>query len=196
MLNVLHLISPIPVSVNHYLAYRCVMQRGRPMAVSYCTKEAKEYKKSFSRYVASQVVEQNWRIRPNSYQHFYMDTTFYFPRVDMDCQNYYKIMTDAITDTQMVWLDDNVVCERTQRIFYDANNPHVEIDIYPVNYIGIFDTQDALDDFVDRCKNCAKYERNCRILNKAKEGRIQEEIADGVCAKYKEIKDHERTSVN
>ena len=31
------------ISVNHYLAYRTVMKNGKPMAMSYKTKEAKNY---------------------------------------------------------------------------------------------------------------------------------------------------------
>ena len=38
--------SPIPPSVNHYLAYRTIIKNGKPMAMSYKTKEAKDYQKN------------------------------------------------------------------------------------------------------------------------------------------------------
>ena len=94
-------------------------------------------------------------------------------------------MLDAITDTQLIWLDDNVTCERVQAIYYDQKNPRMEITIRPVDYIGVFDDAPQMEAFVSNCIGCTRYSRNCSILRQAKEGRIQEEIADGVCIKYK-----------
>ena len=90
--------------------------------------------------------------------------------------NYFKCMLDAITDSQLVWLDDNVTCERVQRIYYDTENPRVELDIFPVNYIGIFDNVSHLNQFENKCVGCKRYERNCSLLQKAKEGKIQKDI--------------------
>ena len=50
----------------------------------------------------------------------------------------------------------------------------------------VFDHQEQLNEFEEKCRTCKRYSRNCSILNKAKEGRIQEEIQDMVCSKYKE----------
>ena len=58
-----------------------------------------------------------------------MDCIFYFPRIDMDANNYFKCMADAITDAKTVWIDDVQLCERVQRIFYNTENPRVEITI-------------------------------------------------------------------
>ena len=96
-------------------------------------------------------------------------------------------MLDAITDTGLIWIDDNVTCERVQRIYYDSSNPRIELEIYPVEYIGVFDNASQLEKFESRCIGCNRYKRNCSILQKAKEGRIQEEIQDLVCKKYKKI---------
>lgn len=54
-----------------------------------------------------------------------------------------------------------------------------------VEYIGIFPTQEHLETFEIRCTKCKRYKNNCSILKKAKEGRIQEEISDLVCSKFK-----------
>lgn len=174
------------VSVNHYLAYRTVVKNGKPMAMSYKTKEAKDFQKRFDKYIREQVKEQDWNIPVNSAQHFYVDAVFYFPRIDMDVNNYFKVSLDTITDTGLIWEDDNVVCERVQRIYYDSNNPRIEFTIYPVEYIGIFDNQEQLEQFEDKCKTCKRYKRNCSILKKAKKGCIQEEIQNMTCSKYKE----------
>ena len=158
------------------------------MAVSYCTNEAKRYKSDFADYVKQQVHKQRYSIEPNKNRHFYVDSIFYFDRQDRDCNNYYKCLLDAITDTQLVWLDDNVVCERVQRILYDTDCPRIELDIHPVDYIGVFDNASHLESFVSKCVECTRYNRNCSVLQKAKEGKIQPDIADGICAKFKRIK--------
>lgn len=175
------------ISVNHYLAYRAIIKNGRPMAMSYKTKEAKDFQNNFEEYVKEQVKEQGWITDTNPLQHYYVDTVVYFPRIDMDMNNYYKTSLDSITNTGLVWVDDNVVCERVNHIYYDSENPHIEFTIYPVDYIGIFNTKEECEQFENKCKQCSRYKRKCSILKKAQEGRIQNEIDmhNYECAKYK-----------
>ena len=186
--KILRLTSPICPSVNHYLATRAILKNGKPMAMMYETSEAKKYKKEFTEYVLKQIKDQGWDIPVSKTQHFYVDCVFYFDRIDKDCNNYFKLLLDSITETQAIWADDNVVCERVNRIYYDSSNPRIEMEIYPVEYIGIFDNQGQLDEFEGKCKTCQRYKRNCSILNKAKEGRIQDEvnIDNFECSRYKE----------
>lgn len=158
------------------------------MAMSYCTTEAKQYKKWFADYIREEVINQGWSLIPNKYQHFYVDAVFYFPRIDMDSSNYFKVILDAITDTQLIWIDDNVALERVQAVYYDTKNPRIEICIYPVDYIGVFSNTPQLEKFISKCIGCIRYNRNCSLLQKAKEGHIQSEITDGICSKYKRIK--------
>lgn len=176
------------ISVNHYLAYRVIMKNGKPMAMSYKTQEVKSFQKKFQEYIKEQVKIQNWNLPVDPAQHFYVDAVFYFPRLDLDPNNYFKVSLDTITETGLIWADDNVVCERVQRIYYDSSNPRIEMTVYPVDYIGIFDNKVQLDEFESKCKTCSRYARNCSILKKAKEGRIQEEIQNLECSKYKGIK--------
>jgi len=83
-------------------------------------------------------------------------------------------------------LDDNVSCERVNAIYYDSQNPRIEIIIYPVDYIGIFQSQEQLDKFKSSCIQCKKYkEGKCSIFQKSIEGRIQEEIQEFNCLKKK-----------
>ncbi len=182
----LKLVSPIPPSVNHYLSYRAIMRNGRPMAMSYKTKEATKYQQEFIKYVRKEVFNQGWRPNRDKYQHYYIDADFYFPRIDMDCNNYWKCMFDAITETGLVWIDDNVTCERVNHIYYDSENPRIELVIRPVDYIGVFENAPQMEVFEAICVGCKRYRRNCSVLQKAKEGRIQREIVDGVCTKYAE----------
>lgn len=155
--------------------------------MSYKTNEAKKYQHDFTEYVKKQVELQHWVKSDNIYQHYYMDSYFYFPRIDMDANNYYKCLADAITDSGVVWNDDNQLCERVQRIYYDSKNPRIELSIYPCDYIGVFDNASQLEQFESRCIGCKRYNRNCSILQKAKEGRIQEDIENFECKKYKPI---------
>lgn len=180
----LKLTLAIPPSVNHYLAYRAIIKNGRPMAMSYKTKEALQYQKDLIEYVKQEVVKQEWDLIPNKTQHFYIDAVFYFGKTNQDANNYFKVMLDAITDTQLIWIDDNVTCERVQGIYYDAENPRVEIYIHPTDYIGVFENASQLESFESNCIACKRYKRNCSILRNAKEGRIQPEICDSVCDKF------------
>lgn len=183
--QVLKLVVNEFISVNHYLAYRVIYKNGKPTAMSYKTKEAKDFQKKFTEYVKQQAKEQNWVMSKNPYQHYYVDAVFYFPRVDMDCSNYDKCIADAITDAGCVWLDDNMVCNRILKVMYDSKNPRIELTIYPVDFIGIFDNQEEADSFIDNCKICKRYKNNCSLLKKAFEGRIQDEIVNNECLKYK-----------
>lgn len=174
------------VSVNHYLAYRAIIKNGKPMAMSYKTQEAKKFQKDFTNYVKEQSKLQNWESDLNPFQHYYVDAVFYFPRIDMDTNNYWKVAFDSITDSGVVWADDNMACERVIKVLYDSENPRIEYTIYKTDFIGIFDTQEQLDSFEDKCKTCKRYKRNCSLLKKAKEGRIVSDITDDkICKKYK-----------
>lgn len=185
---VLKLISPLPPSVNHYTSVRTIMKNGKPMAIVYETKEAKKYKRNFKKIIEEQVKSQNWHMEVNDTQHFYVDAVFYFDRVDKDCSNYEKCLDDTITETQLIWKDDNVALFRPERIYYDSANPRIELTIYPVDYIGVFDDASQLEEFTSRCIGCKRYIRNCSLLAKAKEGRIQPEIHNGICDRYSAIK--------
>ena len=152
--------------------------------MSYKTREATKYQQDFIKYVRQQVFAQKWRPLHDKYQHYYVDAVFYFPRIDMDANNYWKCMFDAITETGLIWVDDNVACERVQQICYDSKNPRVELTIYPVDYVGIFDNVSQMEAFESICLGCSRYKRNCSILANAKQGRYQDEIQDGKCLKY------------
>jgi Holliday junction resolvase RusA-like endonuclease len=188
-LNKLKLVSPVPCSVNHYIKPRAFIKNGKAQVTLYETKEAKKYKKDFTGYVIDQIKEQGFNFKLNNKQHFYVDCIFFFDQIDMDANNYFKLLLDSITDTKRIWLDDNVVCERVQGIYYDVNNPRIEIEIFPVDYIGVFSNQEQLESFESNCIHCNRYrERKCSILTKAIEGRIQDEVQNLICKKYKKRK--------
>lgn len=189
--NTLHITSPMPPSVNHYAKHRAYIKNGKPMAVVYETKEAKDYKKEMKSLVEAAISGQKWDLPVNSTQHFYVDAYYYFDRIDKDASNYEKCLCDAITETQKIWKDDNVVLYRVQRIQYDTKDPRIELYIKPVSYVGIFDTEEDYGEMIKTCQACKKYDR-CRIIEKAKEGRITgniEHTDDGYrCNRYSSSK--------
>lgn len=185
----LKLTSPLPPSVNHYTAVRTIVKDNRPMAIVYKTAEAKKYQSNFKKYLIQEVKSQGWNLELNKYQHFYIDCVYYFDRIDKDPSNYDKCLLDSITDTQLIWIDDNVACPRVQRIYYDSDNPRIDLTIKPVEYIGIFDDVSHLSKFKDKCIRCVRYkDGKCSILNKAMIGKIQSDINDFKCNKFKERK--------
>lgn len=159
------------------------------MAMSYKTAEAVKYQKDFIKYVQEEVDKQGWVKSENKFQHYYMDTVFYFPRIDMDANNYFKVLADSITDSSCVWIDDTQLCERVYRIYYDSVNPRLLLTLYPVDYIGIFDNLPQLDEFKSNCIQCMRYkDGKCNLLTRALEGRVQPEINQNKCGNYKPIK--------
>lgn len=186
MSKVLRLISPIPPSVNHHLEYRVIKKGNRNIVVAYKSLEQKKFEKQFIPYVIEEAKKQCWEYDDTGKTHYYNDWVVYFPRIDMDASNYDKVLCDSITESKCVWKDDNIVLNRVKRVYYDSKNPRIELEIHPVEYMGIFDNKDALKTFENKCKKCSRYKRNCSILKKAKEGRIQNEINnDFICSKYK-----------
>ena len=86
-------------------------------------------------------------------------------------------------------LDDNVALVRVQKVYYDKNNPRIELTIKPVDYIGIFNNVSHLENFKNKCICCKRYRNGkCSILIKAIEGRIQQEIEDDICLKFENKK--------
>ncbi len=191
--QILRLVSPIPVSVNHFLKPRAfiIYKNGKPIpqVTMYETAEAKKYKKNFTKYVAEQAISQSWIKSDNRFQKYYVDCTFFFPRIDMDSNNTYKIMLDSITESNLVWIDDTQACERNQGIFYDSENPRIILEIHPVDFVGIFPTNEQLQEFKSNCITCNRYKNGrCSIFIKSIEGRIIEEVQNFKCSKYKMVK--------
>ena len=174
------------ISVNHYMNYRAVGK----VVMAYKPKGTKDFEKNFATYLKQEIEEQHW-IKPSKGTFVIMDTIFYMPRQDMDAQNYFKSLCDIMTSSG-VWEDDNIVLERVNRIYYDSNNPRIEIEIYEAPFVGVFDNREEYQIFNNTCKTCKRYSNNCSIHKKAIECRIQSELTkkdEGwVCNKYSKLK--------
>lgn len=183
--NTLRLTIPIPPSINNdYMKPRGILKckGGKPfaMAMMYEDAKAKKYKKDIVKLIKQEVeaqgfIKQDGRFTEVAY-------TFFFPRINMDTNNYYKCFIDAITESQHIWVDDNVSLMRDNRIYYDTQNPRVEVTITYMDYIGIFDDSHDLNLFIKyNCSSCSRGKNigvkgGCSIYKKALESRIQEEL--------------------
>lgn len=164
------------VSVNHYMNYRV---QGKIVMV-YKPKTTKDFEKRFGEYIKQEIVKQGW-VRPPKDKLIIIDSTFYFPRIDMDAQNYFKTICDVGTQSG-IWEDDNITMERVNRIYYDSKNPRIEFDIYESDFIGVFSSQNEYIEFKkENCDKCKKKsdgsKGSCTILKQLLENRI----IDNVC---------------
>lgn len=186
------------ISVNHYMSYRSVKKGKFNTVMAYKPKETKEFEKTFGKYIKEEMHKQNW-VKPTKDKFINLDTVFYFPRVDMDAQNYFKSMCDIMT-TNEVWEDDNIILEKVHRIYYDAINPHIDLKITVSDHIGIFNNKEEYDNFIHiYCNSCKKGNKigqkgGCSVFRDAMESRIkeaipmntEEEIHNKRCLKFKQ----------
>lgn len=184
----LKLTLPVPLSLNElYIneyGWNPKKKMRTPTGRRILSKEGEKSKEELQSLTIEQMKDQEWDYDYTLENYIYMDTVIYFSRKNRDDNNIYKLLCDALE--KIVYDNDSRVLIRTQKILYDTVNPHIDVTLKPVEYRGIFPTELHMNTFEENCKSCKRYARNCSILNKAKEGRIQEEISeDLICSKYK-----------
>lgn len=191
---ILNLTIPIPPSVNNdYMKPRGILKykNGKPlaMAMMYECGEAKKFKRDMIKLINEEIKKQEY---DTTYEKSFVicEFTFFFPRINMDSNNYYKVFIDSITQSESgIWIDDNISMIKDNRIYYDSKNPRVEVKIYPAPYVGIFDNKSEYELFLlSFCNKCSKDSNKCSIHKKALESRVQDDldITDKICKKFKE----------
>lgn len=162
------------------MSYRAVKKGKFTTVMAYKPKETKDFEKAFGDYIKNEIQKQNW-IKPTKDKFINLDTVFYFPRVDMDAQNYFKSICDIMTECG-VWEDDNIVLEKVNRIYYNSDNPRIELIVSVSDHVGIFDNKDDYEKFVSTyCTNCKKGNKiglkgGCSIYRDIMESRINSEV--------------------
>ena len=169
MTKQLKLTLPLPTSVNH------IYGRNK-FGSTYLKKEGKDYKKINGEYIKKEVEKQDWdKLLDGKY--CYLDEIVYMNCKGRDSDNLKKLTQDTITESEVVWMDDTFCLPRTNRVFIDSNNPRLEIIITPIDSIGIFDSTEEYNEFVNICKECKRYlSGRCGLLKDTKENRIISEI--------------------
>lgn len=189
----LNLTLPLPTSINKlYInqhGWNPKTKSRMPTGKRILSKEGEKNKKLLQKMANEQLINQEWDYNYTLENYIYMDTVFYFNRKGRDDNNAYKLLCDALE--KIVYDNDSRVLVRTQKILYDTENPRVEVSFHPVEYRGIFINENKLNEFEGKCETCKRYKRNCSILNKAKEGRIREEVTQEndtyICNKYNQV---------
>lgn len=186
----LKLTLPVPTSLNDLYINEYTWNPKKKMRVPsgrrILSKEGEKCKRELTQLTHKQMKDQNWDYEYTINNYIYMDTIIYFSRKGRDDNNIYKLLCDSLE--KIVYENDSRVLIRTHKILFDTDNPHIDITLRPVTYRGIFKSEIYMNEFEDKCKGCKRYKRNCSILNKAKEGRIQEEINEEfICSKYNSI---------
>lgn len=188
----LKLCLPVPLSVNQYLQPKGNIKtvKGKTFVdiTMYQNPKAKEYKETVKYIIRREANRVDWNSDITSDQHYYVDVDVYFERTDRDSDNIFKILFDTITESNIIWKDDRYGLPRVNKVCYNSEFPHIDVTITPVEYIGIFDNEDQLNQFKKQCETCNRRDRNCTVLRKAKEGRISDDIEDLECLRYKERK--------
>lgn len=186
------LILPLPVSINklyiNQYTWNPKTKTRVPTGKRIMSEEGKKIKKLIQLEAIKQLQSQEWDYEWTKTNYIYQDCYIYMNRAGRDDNNIFKLLNDSLE--KIVYDNDSHVLTRTQRILIDSENPRVELSISQVPFRGIFDTEEQMKQFEEKCKTCKRYKNNCSILKKAKEGRIQKEIDENLnCIKYKKIKE-------
>lgn len=176
MPNKLVIVSQIPPSVNNYLRYKVERNpRGRLYVRAYKSEESVIYENTMIGFVKSEIEKQGWDM-PTKDSYIIIDTVFYWPKHGMDCNNHWKLPLDVFK-TAGVYNDDSKVAEGVRRIYIDADNPRIEMEIYVAPWVGIFDNAWDLSKFKHKnCFNCTKKQERCSIMKKALQNRLTNDI--------------------
>lgn len=187
MKNRLKLTTILGVSVNHYLNYR-VCKHGKKLFVqSYKPEETLAYEKYLMNYLKNELKNSKWK-QPEPNKLIAVDMVYYLKRKDQDAHNYHKVLFDMMTKAG-VWKDDNIVMERVKRIYYDKENPRIEMEVYTMDYIGVFDSEKEYSDFINKnCNKCKRSRLKCSIHKDCINNIINKNFSKNQCLKKKEIK--------
>lgn len=164
----LKLTLPLPQSVNH------IYGRNK-FGSTYLKAEGKEYKKKQGNYIREEVKKQGWeKLKDGEY--CYLDEVIYMNKKGRDSDNLKKLTQDTITECGVVWEDDTYCLPRTNRVYIDSKNPREELVITPTKTVGIFNSKEDYELFLNNCKECKRYKKNCSILKSILENRIHNDV--------------------
>lgn len=93
--------------------------------IKYMTKKAKELKKSYVEQIREQY---SWPILDDKLQ--LSIKLFFWDKRTRDWDNYNKLSIDSMTG--IIYEDDSQIKKATVELFYDKENPRIEIEI--INY--------------------------------------------------------------
>lgn len=180
------MVLSLPPSVNALYTNQAYYNRKTKSYVStgkrILTKKGRELKNIIAFQAREQMNKVGWDKVDKGFVR--MDAVIYFNRKGRDSDNVYKALQDSLEG--IVYENDSQVLGCTKKVLIDRNSPRVEVVIYPVEFVGVFDSSVEAKDFEENCKDCTRYlEGRCSILQDSVEGVVREEVQDKVCTKFK-----------
>lgn len=175
----LNLVLPLPPSVNKYLGYKIVWVGNRPVVQVYKTKVAKEYESYIKKQVTREIKKQNWSCTDKK-NYIEVELTYYLNKKRKDSHNLEKVLFDSLM-VAGAYPDDDILLPYTRNIYIDKNHPRVEVILRKSDKKGIFDNEKHFQIFKDlNCDICkkSKYKRDCGILTRALDNRLEIEEID------------------
>jgi Holliday junction resolvase RusA-like endonuclease len=186
----LNLTLPVPTSLNklyiNQYGYNPKKRMRTPTGKRILSKEGTKCKNEIQAEARVQMLGQDWDYDWTKEGYVYLDTVIYFARRGTDDNNIYKLLCDALEG--ICYDNDSRVLVRTQKIMYSSENPRVEATLHPVEYVGVFDNQEQVAKFEEKCSSCSRYRKgSCSILKDSLKGTEREEIEidTKVCNSYK-----------
>lgn len=163
----------LPPSDNEYLVPGIQYKGGKAYPYKYESKVSKDFKKYFRSCLQREILRQSWDKSKTDDGHWYLECSFTQSRTNQDCNNYFKILLDAMKG--YVIMDDKNILPRVHQVTYNPKNPHFTILLRKVEYIGLFKNEEKRKEFLEGCQDC-RFFRNgqCSILKKISEGRENE----------------------
>lgn len=173
----LNLTLDLPPSVNEYLGYKVIYMNSRAIPKPYETKKAKDYKKHVATVVKRELKKQDWKFEGKD-KYIDVHIVYYMNKKRKDADNLGKVLFDALMECG-VYPDDDILIPKVDDVYIDKYNPRVEVRLTVSDKEGIFKNEVHKSQFIKtNCSQCKKYyyKRQCSVLNKALENRIEPEI--------------------
>ena len=183
--------SPLGISTNHYMSYRVVNAGGKSFVQAYPSKEYVQYKKEMLPYLKQLIKDNEWQMI-DEFKHYYLDLIIYFDSTAKDPTNYFKVLQDI--GSGLIWYDDKILLGRVNRVYYTYNKkcePRIDCILTPVDYIGIWESIDEYNQFIEKCKICRNYkDGQCKRLSEYMLYKITNDfdIDTRECLGFKEVK--------
>ena len=189
----LNIVVPVPTTLNklytNQYTWRKNPQGGKPIGIPsgkrVLTKEGEKYKKDVKTLVERQISNQEWDYNKKAERFIYMDYIVYMNRKGRDSDNLHKLLQDTLKG--LIYVDDTTVLTRPNRVLVDRDNPRMEIEIRFVEWVGVFDSEDQMNNCILKCKTCKRFKDGaCSVLRDSIDGVINKDFDfdNKICSKY------------
>lgn len=167
--------SPMPPSVNMYLGKRVVGSGKKAYVQVYETAKAKAYKREFKKILREESHKQKWTT-PKDNRYIIAELTFYMASKSQDTHNFDKCLIDCFQEEGLI-INDSKVLVVPKEVYIDSKNPRIEVKMFISDKIGVFkNIHEYLEFERKNCLKCTRFDRNCSILHKALDNKIQDEV--------------------